>query len=482
MDVNGIDNLRQQKDAMTASLKENMDFLNRKLDIDKNFDLLYRVIQIGGREACMYFVDGFCKDELMQKMLQRFMDIKPEELPENAHEMSKKCVPYVEVDLQSDFSQIIYFIMSGVFALFIDGYDQCILIDSRTYPARSVSEPEKDKALRGSKDGFVETIVFNTALIRRRIRSTNLRMEMFHAGNSSQTDIVLCYMENRVDQKFLEQIRKRIQNIKVDALTMNQESLAECLYQKKWYNPFPKFKFTERPDTASAQILEGDVVILVDNSPSAMITPTSVFDVIEEADDYYFPPITGTYLRLTRFLIAILTYLLTPTFLLLTQHLEWIPAGFTFIEVKDTVNIPLIWQFLLLELAIDGLRLAAVNTPNMLSTPLSVMAALVLGEFSVNSGWFNSEVMLYMAFVAIANYTQASYELGYAIKFMRILALILTALFDIWGYIAALLVMVIAMASNKTISGKSYIYPLFPLNLKRLARRFIRYRLPGARE
>lgn len=482
MDVNGIDNLRQQKDAMTASLKENMDFLNRKLDIDKNFDLVYRVIQIGGREACMYFVDGFCKDELMQKMLQRFMDIKPEELPENAHEMSKKCVPYVEVDLQSDFSQIIYFIMSGVFALFIDGYDQCILIDSRTYPARSVSEPEKDKALRGSKDGFVETIVFNTALIRRRIRSTNLRMEMFHAGNSSQTDIVLCYMENRVDQKFLEQIRKRIQNIKVDALTMNQESLAECLYQKKWYNPFPKFKFTERPDTASAQILEGDVVILVDNSPSAMITPTSVFDVIEEADDYYFPPITGTYLRLTRFLIAILTYLLTPTFLLLTQHLEWIPAGFTFIEVKDTVNIPLICQFLLLELAIDGLRLAAVNTPNMLSTPLSVMAALVLGEFSVNSGWFNSEVMLYMAFVAIANYTQASYELGYAIKFMRILALILTALFDIWGYIAALLVMVIAMASNKTISGKSYIYPLFPLNLKRLARRFIRYRLPGARE
>lgn len=482
MDVNGIDNLRQQKDAMTASLKENMDFLNRKLDIDKNFDLVYRVIQIGGREACIYFVDGFCKDELMQKMLQRFMDIKPEELPENAHEMSKKCVPYVEVDLQSDFSQIIYFIMSGVFALFIDGYDQCILIDSRTYPARSVSEPEKDKALRGSKDGFVETIVFNTALIRRRIRSTNLRMEMFHAGNSSQTDIVLCYMENRVDQKFLEQIRKRIQNIKVDALTMNQESLAECLYQKKWYNPFPKFKFTERPDTASAQILEGDVVILVDNSPSAMITPTSVFDVIEEADDYYFPPITGTYLRLTRFLIAILTYLLTPTFLLLTQHLEWIPAGFTFIEVKDTVNIPLIWQFLLLELAIDGLRLAAVNTPNMLSTPLSVMAALVLGEFSVNSGWFNSEVMLYMAFVAIANYTQASYELGYAIKFMRILALILTALFDIWGYIAALLVMVIALVSNKTISGKSYIYPLLPLNLKRLSRRFIRYRLPGARE
>ncbi len=482
MDINGIEHLRENPGTMSSSLQENMKYLNKKLEVDKNFDLVYRVIKVGGRDACMYFIDGFCKDELMQKMLQYFMDLKADEMPKDAHEMSKQYIPYVEVDLQDTWEQIIYFIMSGVFALFIDGYDKCLLIDSRTYPARGITEPEKDKALRGSKDGFVETIVFNTALIRRRIRSTDLRMEMFHAGNSSQTDIVLCYIDTRVDHQFLEQIKERIQNIRVDALTMNQESLAECLYKKKWYNPFPKFKFTERPDTASAQILEGDIVILVDNSPSAMITPTSVFDVVEEADDYYFPPITGTYLRLSRFLIAVLTYLITPTFLLLMQNQEWIPRGFEFIAVKDATNIPLVWQFLLLELAIDGLRLAAVNTPNMLSTPLSVMAALVLGEFSVNSGWFNSEVMLYMAFVAIANYTQASYELGYAIKFMRIINLILTAIFGVWGYIAAIVIMIAAIVSNKTLSGRSYIYPLFPLNLKQLSKRLIRYRLPGARE
>lgn len=482
MDINGIDHLREDAGTMSSSLQKNMNYLNKKLDVDKNFDLVYRVIKVGGRDACMYFIDGFCKDELMQKMLQYFMDIKEEEMPEDAHEMSKKCIPYVEVDLKDNWDQIIYFIMSGVFALFIDGFEKCLLIDSRTYPARGITEPEKDKALRGSKDGFVETIVFNTALIRRRIRSTNLRMEMFHAGNSSQTDIVLCYMENRVDHEFLEQLKERITNIRVDALTMNQESLAECLYKKKWYNPFPKFKFTERPDTASAQVLEGDIIILVDNSPSAMITPTSIFDIVEEADDYYFPPITGTYLRLSRFLIAILTYFMTPTFLLLMQRPEWIPSGFEFIMVKESTNIPLIWQFLLLELAIDGLRLAAVNTPNMLSTPLSVMAALVLGEFSVNSGWFNAEVMLYMAFVAIANYTQASYELSYAIKFMRIINLILTAIFGIWGYIGAVVLLVLAIVTNRTVSGKSYIYPLVPFNLKQLSKRLFRYRLPGSRE
>ncbi|MDE6815877.1 MAG: spore germination protein, partial [Lachnospiraceae bacterium] len=355
----------RNKDKMSTSLAENMQYLNERLAVDESFDLVYRVIQVGGREACIYFIDGFCKDEMMQKMLQYFMGLTKEEMPKDAHEMSKKSIPYVEVDLQDNWEQIVYFIMSGVFALFIEGFDRCLLIDSRTYPARSVSEPEKDKALRGSKDGFVETVVFNTALIRRRIRSTHLRMELFHAGNSSQTDIVLCYMDNRVDHQFLEKLKQRIKTIHVDALTMNQESLAECLYKKKWYNPFPKFKFTERPDTASAQILEGDIVILVDNSPSAMITPTSIFDVVEEADDYYFPPITGTYLRLSRFLIALLTYLMTPTFLLLMQRPEWIPAGFEFIMVKDPTNIPLVWQFLILELAIDGLRLAAVNTPNM---------------------------------------------------------------------------------------------------------------------
>lgn len=474
--------IEERKGRMTASLRENMAYMNGRLAVDVSFDLVYRIIHIGEREACIYFIDGFCKDELMQKMLQYFMDITKKEMPADAHEMSKRCVPYVEVDLKDKWDDIIANLLSGVFVLFIDGYTQAILIDSRTYPARSVSEPDKDKVLRGSKDGFVETIVFNTALVRRRIRSSDLRIEMMNAGKSSKTDIAVCYMASRVDQKFLTEIKNRIQNIKVDALTMNQESLAECLYKRRWYNPFPKFKYTERPDTATAQILEGNIVILVDNSPSAMILPTSIFDMVEEADDYYFPPVTGTYLRLSRFLIALLTYFMTPTFLLLMNNREYIPEAFQFIVLKDAENIPLIWQFLILELAIDGLRLAAVNTPSMLSTPLSVMAALVLGEFSVNSGWFNSEVMLYMAFVAIANYTQSNYELGYALKFMRILTLLLTAWFGLWGYIGGIVICIVAVVSNRTISGKSYIYPLIPFSWKKVAVRMLRLRMPEMRE
>lgn len=476
---------KEEKDVreiMSGKLVVDMQYFNDVLSVNENFDVVYRVINIGGRDACMYFVDGFCKDELMQKLLQQFMDLTEDTMPKDAHEMSKQCISYVEVDIQNEWAQIINSLLSGVFVLLVDGYDKAMLIDSRTYPARSVEEPDKDKVLRGSKDGFVETLVFNTALIRRRIRSTDLHMEMFNAGESSKTDIVVCYMDSRVDHVFLESIKRRIQNIKVDALTMNQESLAECLYKRKWYNPFPKFKYTERPDTAAAQVLEGNIVILVDNSPSAMILPTTIFDVVEEADDYNFPPITGTYLRLTRTLIALLTYIVTPTYLLLHIRPEWVPDSFSFILLKESPNVPLIWQFLILELAIDGLRLAAVNTPNMLSTPLSVMAALVLGEFAVESGWFSSEVLLYMAFVAIANYTQANYELGYALKFMRILNLILTQLFGVWGYIAGILIAVLSIVLNKTVSHTSYIYPLIPFDAGKLKSRLIRRRLPGSVE
>lgn len=246
----------------------------------------------------------------------------------------------------------------------------------------------------------------------------------------------------------------------------------------KWFNPFPKFKFSERPDTSAASILEGNIVILVDNSPSAMILPSSVFDIIEEADDYYFPPVTGTYLRLSRMLISLLSMLLTPTWLMLMQNTELIPHWLRFIRLSDPCNIPLIWQLLILEFAIDGLRLAAVNTPNMLTTPLSVIAGIVLGEYAVESGWFNSETMLYMAFVTIANYSQASFELGYAMKFMRIIILICTAIFNIWGFVIGIIFSFCAIIFNRTIAGKSYIYPLIPFHLNELKKRFLRGRLP----
>ena len=440
-----------------GSLKANVDYINAVLPIKESFDLIQRDIIIGERQSTFYFIDGFTKDETMQKLMSAFFAIKKDDMPSTATGFSKMAVSYVEVDVISDFDAIIKNILSGVTCLFVEGYEACIAIDCRTYPARSVDEPEKDKSLRGSRDGFVETIVFNTALIRRRIRDPHLVMKMFDVGKSSRTDVTVCYMSDRVEPRLLQKITEKINAIDCDALRMNQQSLAEAIFKRKWFNPFPKFKYTERPDTAAACLLEGKIVILVDTSPSALILPTTIFDIIEEANDYYFPTLTNVYLKVSRALITIATVFLTPLFLLFMQNTEWLPKAFMFVALKDTVNIPLIFQLLILELAIDGLRLAAMNTPSMLSTPLSVIAGIVLGEFAVKSGWFNAEVMLYMAFVAVANYTQPNFELGYALKFMRLLLLILTALFNWVGFFVGTGIVVLSIVFNKTVSGRSYI-------------------------
>ena len=457
----------------SKNLSENLEHLKQTLSLEKNFDVVYRAITIGGKQACLLFVDGLTKDEVLLKVLQAWWSIKPEDMPKDAHGFSKKYMPYGEVSLVDNEKDMIVQLLSGITAVLVDGYDKCLMLDCRTYPARGVEEPEKDKVLRGSRDGFVETLIFNTALIRRRIRDPKLIMEILTAGNSSHTDIAVCYMDGRIDEELLNKIRNRIQNLRVDALTMNQESLAEGIFPHKWFNPFPKFKFSERPDTAAACILEGNIVILVDNSPAAMVLPSSVFDIIEEADDYYFPPVTGTYLRLSRMATA-----LTPTWLLAMMHVDALPQWLAFTKLSDVTYVPLIFQLLILEFAIDGLRLAAINTPNMLTTPLSVIAGIVLGEYSVKSGWFNSETMLYMAFVTIANYSQSSFELGYALKFMRIIMLLFTAVFDVWGYVIGFVISVCAIVFNKTIAGKSYIYPIIPFSWKELKKRFFRGRLP----
>lgn len=462
---------------LSKSINENISKFKRLLRADESFDLIYRTIKIYDRTACMFYIDGFVKDDIMEKVMEFFYSVDSDEYLKDAHMFSKRWVPYLEVDLSGKDDKIITSVLSGMLALMVDGFEEAILIDVRTYPQRDTQEPEKDKVLRGSRDGFVETLVSNTALIRRRIRSPELTMKIFSVGNISKTDVVICYMDDKVDKNLLDKISNRLNQVNVDSLTMNQESLMEALYDRKWYNPFPKAKQSERPDTAASAVLEGNLVILVDTSPSVTIIPTSIFDLVEEADDYYFPPITGTYLRLSRYIVTLATVFLTPLWLLLIENPGFIPPWLNFIQPKEPINIPIFWQLVLLEFLIDGLRLAALNTPSSINTTLSIIGAIVLSDFAVSSGWFNSESMLYMAFVAISNYSQPSFELGYALKFMRTIILALTALFNLWGFIAGVLITIIMVVSNRTISGKSYIYPIVPFNGKELMRKLFRTRL-----
>ncbi len=462
----------------TTDYNTNLQVLSDALRSEQSFDLVKRELVIANRRATMFFIDGLLKDDITEKILEFFYKNVKDENFKSALYFSQSAVPYVEVEVSAEIKKVCTDVLSGISALIVEGFTEVILLDTRTYPQRSTSEPDNDKVLRGSRDGFVETLINNTALIRRRIRDTNLTVKAYSVGTQSHTDVAVIYMENKVDKKLLANLDKRLKAIDVPSLTMNQQSLVEALYKNLWYNPFPKVKHTERPDTTASAILDGNIVILVDNAPSALLLPTSIFDVLEEADDYYFPPVTGTYLKLARYFITIITVLITPLWLLAIQNPDYCPDFFRFVLLSEPQNIPVFWQLILMEVGIDGLRLAALNTPNSLTTPLSIIGAIALSEFAVDSGWVSMEAILYMALVTVANFTQPNFELGYSLKFCRILLLVLTYIFNVWGFIIAFVTNLVLLCTNRTLSNKSYLYPLIPFNGKEFFRKILRIRNP----
>lgn len=446
--------------------KENVTYFKEEIGFGKSFDVLYRELNLKGRHISLFFLDGFVKDESLQSLIQSFCVYKEDNIAKakTAEEIITNCISAIEVSEEEDFGNIIKALLSGQTAMFVENLDKCIMIDLRTYPARGPEEPDKEKVLRGARDGFVETIVFNSALIRRRIRDPKLRFEMVSVGRESKTDVAIAFIEDRTKPEALETVKKQLAEIEVDALTLGDQSLIECISKKTWYNPLPKVRYTERPDVTAAHILEGKIALLVDNNPSAMLLPTSVFDFLEDVDDYYSPILTGNYLRFLRNAILLMTLFITPIYLLITEYPETLPEYHRFLLPTDPYYIPIFWQFLLLEFAIDGLRLASLNTPNSLGMSLSVVGALILGDFTIKTGWFLPQTILYMAIVALATFTQQSVELGFAIKFFRILLLILTSLFGLKGLIGGFILGIILLAKTRTFTGEPYLYPLIPFN------------------
>ena len=481
--------------ALTNSYPDNVALLDAILRVDASFDLIKKPLKVGQDEMTLYYIDGFIKDTVMMKLMMSFLALdglvqpaagdqqattvtagKDHLIP--ALEFCARALPYVETDVTDSTDTAVGMVLAGAALLVGSPFGRAVVtIDARTYPARDTTEPEGDKVMRGARDGFVETLIFNTALIRRRVRDPALTVSYTSVGSSSRTDIAVCYMEGKADADLVARVKAKLAAVETDALAMGHESLAEVLIKKRWYNPFPKIRYTERPDTAAAQLMEGSVLVICDTSPQVMILPTSIFDFMQETNDFYFPPLTGTYIRLVRHVVFWLTLFLTPTWYLLIRHPALVPEWLSFIIPTEVGRIPIIAQLFLVEFMIDGLRMASLNTPSMLSNSLSVVGGLILGDFAVQIGWLIPEVILYMAFVAIANFTQRSYELGYAFKFMRMGLLLLTATLGYWGFGIGVVGIGLLLLTNVTVTGKRhYLYPLIPFDGKALKSLFFRVR------
>ena len=463
-------------EKISNDYRENVRVLDGRLGVGRSCDMVSRDYLIGGRRARLWVVDGFGSDSILERMGAFWLTLKPENVVglTEMQDFLDRYITFSESNVTFDISDAVTSVFLGKSLLAVEGLAGVALMDAKGYPSRSVNEPPDGKVLRGSHDGFVEAVVPNMALLRRRIRDPHLTMEGHKVGSRTHNDAVLCYLDDKVDQDLLRKLRGKLLGLDVRSLSMAQESLAEAIRPKQWYNPFPKVRYTERPDAAAASIMEGSIVLMVDNSPSVMILPTGFFDFTQESNDYYFPPLVGTYLRVLRVTVFLLSLFITPAWYLMVSEPNRLPGWLNFLSSPEPVSLSLLSQLLVVEFLIDVLKLASLNTPDSLSNSFSMLGALVLGDFAVQAGWLGPEVLVYMAFVSVAGFAQPSYELGYAFKLLRVALLLVTAAFDVWGFCLGVVGIFILLCTTKPLVGKGYLYPLVPFNGKALLRLLVR--------
>ena len=463
-------------EKISNDYRENVRVLDGLLGVGRSCDMVSRDYLIGGRRARLWVVDGFGSDSILERMGAFWLTLKPENVVAltEMQDFLDQYITFSESNVTFDVSDAVTSVFLGKSLLAVEGLAGVALMDAKGYPSRSVHEPPDGKVLRGSHDGFVEAVVPNMALLRRRIRDPHLTMEGHKVGSRTHNDAILCYLDDKVDQDLLRKLRGKLLGLDIRSLSMAQESLAEAIRPKQWYNPFPKVRYTERPDAAAASIMEGSIVLMVDNSPSVMILPTGFFDFTQESNDYYFPPLVGTYLRVLRVTVFLLSLFITPAWYLMVSAPNRLPGWLDFLSSPEPASLSLLSQLLVVEFLIDVLKLASLNTPDSLSNSFSMLGALVLGDFAVQAGWLGPEVLVYMAFVSVAGFAQPSYELGYAFKLLRVALLLVTAAFDVWGFCLGVVGIFVLLCTTKPLVGKGYLYPLVPFNGKALLRLLVR--------
>lgn len=461
------------------NLEENIKNIDKVLGIEESFDIILREINIGNKKAALLFVDGFAKDGIMLKILQGLIPkLKRQDIvPNTIEKLVKENIAYIEVETVETIEEVIDNVLAGPIVLLLDGETKAIIIDAREYPVRSPEEPDIERVTRGSRDGMVETIVFNTALIRRRIRDPKLRNEIFKVGDRSKTDVVVSYIKDIANPDLVNLVKEKIKNVKTDSLIMGEKTLEEFIVGNNW-NPLPKVRYTERPDVVAAHLLEGHIAVIVDTTPSVIILPATLFHFTQHAEDYFQNPLVGTYLRWIRFFAMLISFILPPLWLTLVYYKTQLPPWLEFLGPKQSGNIPLFIQFIVLEIGIDLIRTALIHTPNALATSLGLLGAILLGEFAVKVGLFCPEAILYMAVTAIGSFATPSIEFALALRLFRFLILILTALFKLPGFLSGILISFFVMVTTKSFGNIPYLWPLIPFNLKALLTIIFRKPIP----
>ncbi|HHY71686.1 MAG TPA: spore germination protein [Bacillus bacterium] len=467
-----------EKKPISSSIVANEDYLKNRIGVGTSFDLGVRKIKILKKEIHLYYLNGLCDSAYIIELLKELVEINDNErsYKTNTKDVVHNRLIHQQVDTAEDMDKVVDQLLSGLIIIMIDGENRAFIVDVRSYPSRNPEEPDTEKVVRGARDGYTENIIVNTALTRRRIRDERLRHEIIQVGERSKTDICVAYLQDVADPTLVDIIKKELKEIEIDGVPMADKAIEEFLVKQGW-NPFPLVRYTERPDVAATHLLEGHVVIMVDTSPSVIITPTTFFHHVQHAEEYRQTPSVGAFLRWVRFIGMIASVLLVPLWYLFVKNPDLLPEALDFIGPNKKYTIPIIVQLILANLGIDILRMAAIHTPTPLSTAMGLIAAVLIGQIAIDVGLFSAEVILYVAVSAIGSFATPSYELSVANKIVQILLLLAVFFFNVPGFVIGLTLVILYLTSLRSLNTP-FLWPFIPFQPQAFLQIIVRVAVP----
>lgn len=469
----------RSNEKIAENIDDNINYIKDLLGVGESYDIIFREYKVGRKRAASFSINGMTNDVILSNVFGDMTAYNQEDLSVNTmQKLFYSRATHCQVKLVDNMNDAVTSILSGELVFMVDGEDEFMIIDARSYPVRSISESNIEKVTRGSKDAFVETLPFNSVLIRRRLRDPNLRFEIVKVGVRSQCDVAVAYIKDITNPELVANVKKKLNSINIDGVPMAEKAIEEYITGGFKLNPFPKVRYTERPDVASVHLLEGHICLLVDTSPSIMILPTTFWHHVQHAEEFHQNVLIGSYLRLIRLAGVMLSLLLPPLWLALVLNRHILPDSLAFLGPKEAGIIPLGIQFLLAELGVELVRMATVHVPSAQSTSLGFIGAFMLGEFATKVGLFGNEAIFYTAVAAVGAFATPSMEFAMAVRFLRGVLVVLVMFFQLSGFFLGVAAIFFLLLSTRSF-GVPYLWPALPFDFAAMKEVLFRMPIPS---
>nr|WP_246303195.1 spore germination protein [Paenibacillus plantarum] len=464
--------MEDNKEASVGTqLEETITFVQKILGENDDFIIRRFCIFYDQPAVVMYFPDLIDKQYLNDHILKPLMLTSSHDYAKAAGSSMKDfllndTLYACEGRTETQLNEIIQAIVEGKTALLVDGVTDAFIFSTRHVDKRAITQPETEQVIRGAREGFIEIMGTNLALLRYRLPTPDLRIKTIRIGRITKSIVALCYIDGIVNPALVEEVFRRLSLIDIDGIL--DAGYLEQFIEDNHFSPFPQIQNTERPDKAVANLLEGRVILLVDGSPFALILPTVFSQFYQTVEDYSERFLLVSFIRLSR-LVALIFSLIFPSLYvaLISFNPELIPTEFAVAVAGGRAGVPFpsVIEVLIMEISMEVLREATLRLPQQVGGALSIVGVLVVGQAAVAAGFISPITVVIIALTTIGSFATPAYNAALALRLLRFPLVILSGIFGLYGVMIGLILIANHMLSLKSF-GVPYLSPLVPGNFQ----------------